>query len=1174
VGSIYTAASGTSSAVSNITSESIQVNWQGYYGGTFGNVSVTRASSIPIVADTSSNYSSNPTPQTLTTGFVVDKGLIPGTSYTYTITLYNGNGITITLLTQTGTTLFAVISIYYFTRGLNFSHYTNYFSDTVTFFDALTPAGSGTTFNMTNLSTSSAATKSVNTGTNFSLQWLGYFYTRTFSGLFTFTTNSDDASILWIGSPAISGYSTTNTVVNNLGIHSLTAVSGTIALDSDTFYPIRIQYGQSTSTCDLQVSFTVPNGNASYDGSGYYFSFPLNYDSNCVMYYKFDSGDYSGSSLYNYATANYYTLAGTLDATVTASSGTALVNNYDPDNYKFGTGSLVSTAYARAKTFTPISSGMSFSFWLKGSGSPDYSSIFSFGNMSADNINFSLYTNTMYPHIVPSYTAMVEMGAYNMGPWGVTSGDPAAKQIWVTSNGYQDYPASTTPQFYTQKVFYSATAYTGTLYVMIDNRGYVHFNGTNVAGVNTSMGGGWASQVTYSVNVVVGYNCIAIATWNEGGPAGLCVSLSNSGAWVAGASTNSSWVYVYTSSSITPNNRFPYLWGIQGTTGINATNINDGSWNHIVWNIASTGVWTIYLNNTSAYTTSSFGYPSLSARSNNYIGKSNYTAADIANKYTGHIEDFRFFNRVLTVAEVQSLYYYKDTYNDLNLYYTFKTTDASLNSVLLAKVGSNALFVGGASISTTTPLKPGGSHLSLISANSQYVTIPTVITGKNGLSFSFWFRADSTADYSRIFNFSTTSRNDSIFFLILSGKIGISTYNGATYYDQFNLGSTTVNDNVWRHIVWTMTYAPTGSNTSNMVIYMNGASYTTLTSYYPNSVARKINSFGNNDWSNPLFNGAIADFRMYQRVLTAAESTSIYNFSGNVISTTIYTYTGADQTINAPSNATRMFVQAWGAGGGSRGTGLISTISYSGGGGGYTSAYFTIANSQSIVVIVGGGGATATSNGGGTAGSYGGGGGVTGNGDANWRSASGGGRSAVRLSGGTDDIITAGGGGAGGTTGSGWVGGKVGGSGGGTTGGAGVQDSGTNAGGGTQSAGGVAGNSDPGLLGSGAGSKYQGGTGAAISYASGGGGGYYGGGATTMGAAGGGSGYVLNTALTFISSVSSNGSGSTVANPNALPSGYTSSTIGSGGDGLGSAGASITGNTGKNGLVVITYYTS
>jgi hypothetical protein len=688
------------------------------------------------------------------------------------------------------------------------------------------------------------------------------------------------------------------------------------------------------------------------------------------MYYKFDSGDYSGSSLYNYATANYYTLAGTFDATVTASSGTALVNNYDPDNYKFGTGSLVSTAYVRAKTFTPVSTGMSFSFWIKGSGSSDYSSIFSFGNMSADNINFSLYTNTMYPHIVPSYTAMVEMGAYNLGPWNITSGDPAAKQIWVTATGYQDYPASSTPQFYTQKVFYSATAYSGTLYVMIDNYGYVYFNGTNVAGVNTSTGGGWPGQVQFTVSVVVGYNCIAIAAWNAGGPAGLCVSLSNSGAWVAGASTNSSWVYIYPPSSNTPNNRFPYLWGIQGTTGINATNINDGSWNHIVWNIASTGVWTIYLNNTSAYTTSSFGYPSLAARSNNYIGKSNYTATDIANKYTGHIEDFRFFNRVLSGAEVQSLYYYKDTYNDLNLYYPFKTTDASLNSVLLAKVGSNALFVGGATISTTTPFKSGGSHLSLSSASSQYVTIPTVITGKNGLSFSFWFRADNTGDYSRIFNFSTTSRNDSIFFLILSGKIGISIYNGATYYDQFNLGSTTVNDNVWRHIVWTMTYAPTGSNTSNMVIYMNGASYTTLTSYYPNSVARKLNSFGNNDWSNPLFNGAIADFRMYQRALTAAESTSIYNFyflttkfvpsgfSSSLVngSYTIFAYTSVGSISNAlnyfiPGAIVTIYVIQV-AGGGSGGCDQAG----GGGGGGviFSTLYLTTSDNMSFTVGAGG----------------------------------------------------------------------------------------------------------------------------------------------------------------------------------------------------------------------------
>jgi len=322
----------------------------------------------------------------------------------------------------------------------------------------------------------------------------------------------------------------------------------------------------------------------------------------------------------------------------------------------------------------------------------------------------------------------------------------------------------------------------------------------------------------------------------------------------------------------------------------------------------------------------------------------------------------------------------------------------------------------------------------------------------------------------------------------------------------------------------------------------------------------------------------------------AGSATASFTIALPPSTTVVYTYTGADQTVTPPAGTTSMLVQAWGAGGASRGLGTIGAFtrnpisSFSGGGGGYTSATFNITPSQQpIVVIVGEGGATSTADGLQTPASYGGGGGVS-IGQTNWRTASGGGRSAVRLSGGTDDIITAGGGGGGGTVG-GYIGGRVGGSGGGLIGGTspGINEDGTTnsttefAGGGTQSAGGSgSGNINSDFTISGPGSKYQGGTGNNAA-GSGGGGGYYGGGASTVGGAGGGSGYTAGTA---ISPLTMNGDSSgTVANPGALPTGYSSSNVGSGGagvSGLSGTGArisSVIGNVGQNGLVVITYYT-
>ena len=111
--------------------------------------------------------------------------------------------------------------------------------------------------------------------TNFSVQWLGYFYALNYSGTWTFYTKSVDCSYLWIGQTAVSGFTTANALIDNGGKHITTEVSGAITLTANTYYPIRIQYGRSTSNtgdCNIQVSFENPNLPKQQDGTDYYFN--------------------------------------------------------------------------------------------------------------------------------------------------------------------------------------------------------------------------------------------------------------------------------------------------------------------------------------------------------------------------------------------------------------------------------------------------------------------------------------------------------------------------------------------------------------------------------------------------------------------------------------------------------------------------------------------------------------------------------------------------------------------------------------------------------------------------------------------------------------------------------------------------------------------------------------
>jgi len=113
-------------------------------------------------------------------------------------------------------------------------------------------------------------------GNNFSGMWFGYFRPAV-TGVHTFTTTSDDGSLLWIGSAALSGNSTVaNALINNSGIHSATSQSNNITLIAGTYYPFRIIYGDGQQfNYQLTVSFQEPGGYVSTNFSGYWFDEPV-----------------------------------------------------------------------------------------------------------------------------------------------------------------------------------------------------------------------------------------------------------------------------------------------------------------------------------------------------------------------------------------------------------------------------------------------------------------------------------------------------------------------------------------------------------------------------------------------------------------------------------------------------------------------------------------------------------------------------------------------------------------------------------------------------------------------------------------------------------------------------------------------------------------------------------
>ena len=157
---------------------------------------------------------------------------------------------TITTSRATATQIFYINrNLSPYVAGLYRTTYSGYFADSVTWFATATATA-------TNVQTTVIEDAAGEEGNSFSRQWLGYFVPTT-TETYTFFLSSDDASYLWIGSNAVSGFSTANATVNNGGLHGVVETSGTAALTAGVYYPVRIQYGENGGGDELTFSHST-----------------------------------------------------------------------------------------------------------------------------------------------------------------------------------------------------------------------------------------------------------------------------------------------------------------------------------------------------------------------------------------------------------------------------------------------------------------------------------------------------------------------------------------------------------------------------------------------------------------------------------------------------------------------------------------------------------------------------------------------------------------------------------------------------------------------------------------------------------------------------------------------------------------------------------------------------
>jgi hypothetical protein len=142
--------------------------------------------------------------------------------------------------------------------GIKKVTYGGYHDDDVAFTDTATVTD---TITANNFTISSIAE-------NTTVLYTGYLL-ATYTGTWTFTINSDDASYLWIGSTAVSGYSTGNELTSS---SYLGPGTGTISLTAGQYYPIRLLYGNGPAGGNLTLTYAHTGQAATSDFSGKLFS--------------------------------------------------------------------------------------------------------------------------------------------------------------------------------------------------------------------------------------------------------------------------------------------------------------------------------------------------------------------------------------------------------------------------------------------------------------------------------------------------------------------------------------------------------------------------------------------------------------------------------------------------------------------------------------------------------------------------------------------------------------------------------------------------------------------------------------------------------------------------------------------------------------------------------------
>lgn len=217
----------------------------------------------------------------------------------------------------------------------------------------------------------------------------------------------------------------------------------------------------------------------------------------------------------------------------------------------------------------------------------------------------------------------------------------------------------------------------------------------------------------------------------------------------------------------------------------------------------------------------------------------------------------------------------------LKLYYTFEADTVSGLKLASTESGKdlvyNANLLNGATVSTSDS-KVGNASLELTSSAKEYVKSDRLsATGNNGITFAFWLKSKNSGQYSRVFDFGNGLNDLNLVIAIVNNNLWSVVINAQDSARNYLYTDENINDDKWRHFTWVI------NPDASFDIYLNGVLSSKISAdkgRYPADAERRSNYLGKSNWDDPYLNGSVDDFRMYNRVLSSSEISTIYAYKG------------------------------------------------------------------------------------------------------------------------------------------------------------------------------------------------------------------------------------------------------------------------------------------------------